>query len=560
MGGNVVKMRFLGNFIVSFLRLVAGLCVLLLATGIPAYFVAVDDKAVLSAGKGTPSPTDVARIYFDGAKLSTAMLVCGASGEASELESAVESLYKTHPNWKIAGGDEPFFDAFQSTLITKGSQREQSFSVYSILSLGENRKKLLDFLSQSQTGLVGKFIELRKMTSVILPPVYTSAGAPLESALLTSALLAQSGDFTPEFLKDLSATFNLMKGDSYAKARFEKYCVGILTLMRDMDWTMLRSFFAHFDSLDQVYDFARVYKSAPSNSLRNVFLAGTLICGDVTSCCDYLRFADENQWQDFAFAFLNGEGGLKFLLAQKKPIYRPSYVVKKLEAFTTPVREYFGAFATEYPCGLLVLKVVLSILGGYFFVRGLLRMFSPNRDTPSWASPLALARGFFQGAMVSLLFFILVEPNAFKMDVKDNTPPPELKFSFEKIVNTIQEETMKFETDTATLSAIGLFFVLQLTVYILGVIRIWVIRRTNAPASLKLKLLENEDNLFDLGLYIGLAGTVVSLILLSIGIVTASLMAAYASTLFGILFTSMIKIVHVRKYKRQLIIEAEKEN
>ena len=119
---------------------------------------------------------------------------------------------------------------------------------------------------------------------------------------------------------------------------------------------------------------------------------------------------------------------------------------------------------------------------------------------------------------------------------------------------------MKFETDTATLVAVGLFFVLQFIVYILGVIRIWAIRRTNVPAKLKLKLLENEDNLFDLGLYIGLAGTVVSLILLSIGIVTASLMAAYASTLFGILFTSMIKIIHVRKYKRQLIIEAEKDN
>ena len=118
---------------------------------------------------------------------------------------------------------------------------------------------------------------------------------------------------------------------------------------------------------------------------------------------------------------------------------------------------------------------------------------------------------------------------------------------------------MKFETDSATLAAVGLFLVLQFTVYVLCVIRLSAIKRTVAPAKLKLKLLENEENLFDLGLYIGLAGTVVSLILLTMGVVTASLMAAYASTLFGILFTAIVKIGHVRSYKRKLLIEADEE-
>lgn len=552
-------MQFFVNFVISFLRLVAGVGVLLFAAGIPAYFVEVDKEAIVSAGKKSPMPIDVARIYFDGAKLSTAMLIADASAESKELKSSIDSLYERHPNWKIAGGDEPFFDAFQSTLKSKGSQRTDGYSVYSILSLGENRKKLLDFLTHSRTGLVAKFIDLRKMTSVILPPVYTSAGAPLDSALLTSALLAQTGDFTPAFLKDVSYTMNLMKGDSASKERFEKYCVGLLTLMRDMDWTLLRSLFPHFNSLDEVYDFARVYKSAKTDGLRNVYVAGVLMCGNVKSTCDYLRSADENKWRDFAFAFLNGEGALKFLLKQNKPIHRTSWASKYIDALIEPIKEYLGTSAVAYPRGLLAFKVVLSIFGGYLFIRGLLRLFVINRDTPSWASPLALARGFFQGAIVSLVFFILVEPDAFKIKLEDTTPPPELKFSFEKIANTIQEETMKFETDTATLAAVGLFFVLQLMVYILGVIRIWSIRRTIAPAKLKLKLLENEDNLFDLGLYIGLGGTVVSLILLTMGVVTASLMAAYASTLFGILFTSMIKIVNVRRYKRQLLIEAEKD-
>ncbi|MDP4878486.1 MAG: hypothetical protein NWR36_01245, partial [Opitutales bacterium] len=46
------------------------------------------------------------------------------------------------------------------------------------------------------------------------------------------------------------------------------------------------------------------------------------------------------------------------------------------------------------------------------------------------------------------------------------------------------------------------------------------------------------------------------LILVAVGIVEASLMAAYASTLFGILFTAVLKVMHLRPYRRTLIIEA----
>ena len=132
---------------------------------------------------------------------------------------------------------------------------------------------------------------------------------------------------------------------------------------------------------------------------------------------------------------------------------------------------------------------------------------------------------------------------------------------FNKIKSNIvgDKDIMSIDTDTATLAAIALFFVVQMIVYIVCLVRISVIKRTKANASLKLKLLENEDNLFDLGLYIGLSGTVASLILLTFGVITASLMAGYTSTLFGILFTALVKIVHLRKFKRKLLIEAANE-
>ena len=83
------------------------------------------------------------------------------------------------------------------------------------------------------------------------------------------------------------------------------------------------------------------------------------------------------------------------------------------------------------------------------------------------------------------------------------------------------------------------------------------IRRQTLPSKLKLRLLENEEHLFDAGLYFGFVGTVLSLVMVSLGVGKFSLMAAYSSTSFGIIFVSILKIFHVRPYRRRLILDAD---
>jgi hypothetical protein len=73
----------------------------------------------------------------------------------------------------------------------------------------------------------------------------------------------------------------------------------------------------------------------------------------------------------------------------------------------------------------------------------------------------------------------------------------------------------------------------------------------------KLKLLENEEHLFDAGLYLGFAGTIISLILVSMNVIKPSLMAAYGSTSFGIIFVSIFKIFHLRPARRKMLLEVE---
>jgi hypothetical protein len=104
-----------------------------------------------------------------------------------------------------------------------------------------------------------------------------------------------------------------------------------------------------------------------------------------------------------------------------------------------------------------------------------------------------------------------------------------------------------------------IFFVLQALLYIGCLVKLAEIRRQNVPPRMKLKLLENEDHLFDAGLYLGFVGTIVSLIIFSMGLVQFSLMAAYSSTSFGIIFVVIFKIFHLRPARRQLLLEAEAE-
>jgi hypothetical protein len=109
-----------------------------------------------------------------------------------------------------------------------------------------------------------------------------------------------------------------------------------------------------------------------------------------------------------------------------------------------------------------------------------------------------------------------------------------------------------------TLLTMLLFFVLQALLYTLSLLKLAEIRRQNVGARVKLRLLENEDHLFDAGLYLGFLGTIVSLVLVSLHVFKQpSLMAAYSSTSFGILFVVLFKVVHLRTTRRRLLMESE---
>jgi hypothetical protein len=113
--------------------------------------------------------------------------------------------------------------------------------------------------------------------------------------------------------------------------------------------------------------------------------------------------------------------------------------------------------------------------------------------------------------------------------------------------------------DSSTLVSIGLFASLQVAMYLFCLVKIREIAGQKLPPLIRLKLLENEENLFDGGLYLGIGGTATALVLQVLGVIEPNLLAAYSSNLFGITCVALVKIRHVRPIRRELIIESQAE-
>ena len=110
---------------------------------------------------------------------------------------------------------------------------------------------------------------------------------------------------------------------------------------------------------------------------------------------------------------------------------------------------------------------------------------------------------------------------------------------------------------TSTLLTIGIFAALQIAVYLACLLKIREVSRQQVSPLVKLRLMENEENLFDGGLYVGIGGTATALVLQVLGVIEPNLLAAYSSNLFGIVCVAMVTIRHVRPYKRLLILEGQ---
>jgi len=214
-----------------------------------------------------------------------------------------------------------------------------------------------------------------------------------------------------------------------------------------------------------------------------------------------------------------------------------------------------AAFALRHP-ELALLGKYAAFLGGIFLLlRSVdLRFFLPIETALRGAFPRMGSS--LIAAILTFIFFVFSEPFLLKA-----APVSDYKIKLViPIIGSVAAPATTLTTptnmDISTILSITIFAALQVGMYFICLLKISEVERQPLAAAAKLRLVENEENLFDGGLYLGIAGTATALVLQVLHVIDANLLAAYSSNLFGIVCVALVKIRHVRPYKRKLILES----
>ncbi|MEY4488971.1 MAG: hypothetical protein RIQ79_1479, partial [Verrucomicrobiota bacterium] len=246
-----------------------------------------------------------------------------------------------------------------------------------------------------------------------------------------------------------------------------------------------------------------------------------------------------------------GQGALHLLLERGVPVNRQP---------AAPVPGVLAGLALLYPAAALWLKLALFAAGAYLAGGGrLLRLVWFTGRTQS-AEPEPLnGRAALVALAATVLFLAATEPFN-----RPPAPPPAgvLRLAVPVLGSVLEPDSLTHVPPTLsinmnTLISIGFFASLQICMYWICLTKIREVAASDLPSLVKLRLMENEENLFDGGLYIGIGGTATALVLQVLGLIEPNLLAAYSSNLFGITCVALVKIRLVRPFKTKLILDAQ---
>jgi hypothetical protein len=420
----------------------------------------------------------------------------------------------------------------------------------------ENRDRTLDFLKAAPSPAVRELMRCRDLTNTVLfPPSFSPSGQAFDAALSLCGLLIEENALEPGLREALlnRAAAAIRGGDTEP---LEQSLMDLLSLGQRLNWEELAVFVRHTEDPQTLDRLAAEARNVGTTNLPLLFAAVELSQkpGPVAA---YLVNFSQTGLADLGTSLRYGAGAVDELLRRNQRICASN--LRERAAAAAPLAPLFGA-ATNYALRLPWIAVTIQWLfylsGGFLFAVAL----NMARTALANGEPAA-GRGFgvFRELLFALGFLVVVlllsEPFLAQVSQKAEYPL-RLRLPVVGSVAAIAAPGAKTKLmNEASLLILLLFFVLQFLIYTACLAKLAEVRRQKVAAPLRLKLLENEENLFDAGLYLGFCGTIVSLILGMMGISQFSLMAGYSSTAFGIIFVSVFKIFHLRPYRRQLLLE-----
>jgi len=537
--------------------LITAVCgVVTIAAGllIPSQFKSLPLVLVEEAGLGSPGVVETGHDLLERGEVAASVLLAEAGAElklegVERLTREVAGYIEVNPDVAVWGEWDPFLEqAFRGA--EPGVPGENG--VIGQFISADARERVLALLSNSRSPTVRVLLATRDLTTYRrFMPVFSAAGQPLEATINLTALLTQSEQFSTNAAREIRA----MAGDALATgeaAGIERLYADLLSLGRRFNWGQMTALVRPAATTETFGKLRQLLQRLPE--ARAVLFASCLLAGNPDAVADYIiRYGDVGL-EAMSFALRQGRGGVLFLLRQNLP---PSGDFPDSGAGTDWLSsETLGpvlSFAVREPGLALGLKYGLYLLGAFCLFWSF-ESFSGLTWLAGFPAFAYVRRGM--GAVMVCLFLVLInEPYLAQASQLSG-------YEFRIVIPVLgqvadgtlrSQQTDGVNMDIATVLSIVFFFILQLLVYLICLLKISEVDRKPVPNLVKLRLMENEENLFDSGLYVGIAGTSAALVLQVLGLIEANLLAAYASNLFGILCVAFVKIRHVRPYKTRLI-------
>ncbi len=543
---------------------VAGLVLLSVAVLLPVYLRAVDSWAVQFAGAGTATLTEEAANQLALEKPGVADLLlksaqqCGAAGW-EEAMAAGEAFRQRHPDLAFWGG------AFPELENAPVANHAQEATVVEAFINKPIRAAALRRLQNSRRPGVQTILQNRSLAHTeALPPVAAPGGAVLDTLIAALALLSQGDYLNAEFrfeLERLASDANR----GHSARDIEAVYLDLLSFAGRMNWAQFSVFMARIESRQTLHRLTQALAAAPEEELPVLF-AAVWMSPSAAAVGDYLHRHPESGLEDLALGLAAHQGGIESILERQERVYRPSWLRRTLRGvLPLELQTFVAETALQLPWFSLLAKYVSVLLGAFSWIRFAF-LAAPKGDLPPMmlrAEGVATLQQQILALLALILAVLLGEPFLAQNRQMEETP---LHWKFPTAPAAVVEKVDAMlgsnvgsgsNVGETALLALSLFFLVQVVLYALSLAKLKEIKKQAGSSRLKIKLLDNEDNMFDAGLYVGLSGTVLSLVLLMLKLVQIGLMAAYSSTLFGIIFVSVLKIFHVRPYRRKLLIETE---
>jgi hypothetical protein len=538
---------------------ILGLVTLALGLAIPAHLRAVDARVIDKAGHKTTALVEEGLKLTAEKKLGAAQLLLKAADAESisgreQLRQAVTNLALEHPGFLIWGGSEPHLEILFETESRRPRPTPEPFTDF-IVRL-ENRSRVLALLQASSHPIVLEILRCRELTNTVLfPPSLSASGQALDAAVSVCGLLLDESHFSPSLS---NAIYHLAIEANYAhnSQPLEQFLLDLMSLGQRFNWGQLVEFVEPIQDGETVRLQANLVRRAKDDL--PILFSAVELTGNPRGVANYLMNFSQSGLQDVGGSLRYGAGGINELLQRNERLYSP----ESAERMTASAGlGGFSNWALDYcwrkPWFARILKWLLFLAGGFLLAAALHFIRPAAFELPSYVRGFHVAREILFALGFLVVVLLLSEPFLSQDNQKMEFP---FRLRLPTVGQAVSAAASGAKTtlmDQKSLLTLLLFFVLQGLIYTACVVKLAEIRRQRVMPRIKLRLLENEEHLFDAGLYVGFAGTIISLILVSMNVIKPSLMAAYGSTSFGIIFVSIFKIFNLRPARRRLLLESE---